>query len=166
MGAAPLVWLLLTALAQSPAAPDAKFIPTPPPQPLPYSHRAHLALGLECKQCHAMPDPGEFATLPETENCMVCHAAVKKESPHIEKLAAFHEAGKKVPWRRVYRIPDYVYFSHKEHVAKGATCEACHGPVRERDVLRKEKDITMAGCMECHRAAQASLACNYCHATR
>ena len=45
-------------------------------------------------------------------------------------------------------------------------CEACHGPVRERDVMRKEKDISMAACMDCHRARQASIACNYCHEQR
>jgi len=153
-------------LAQAPEPPTPKFIPSPPVQPIPYSHKAHIQAGLECKNCHTMPEPGEFATIPDTAKCMACHTAVKKESPHIQKLAEFHAAGRPVPWRRVYRIPDYVWFSHKEHVAKGATCETCHGPVRERDVMRKERDISMAGCMECHRAAQASLACNFCHDQR
>jgi Cytochrome c7 and related cytochrome c len=94
---------------------------------------------------------------------MTCHNAVKKDSPHIQRLAEFHNEKKPIPWRRVYRIPDYVFFSHKEHVAKGATCETCHGNVRESDVLRKEIETTMAACMDCHRAKQASIACNYCH---
>jgi hypothetical protein len=113
-----------------------------------------------------MPDTGEFATIPETKKCMTCHVAVKKESPHIQKLAEFHSSGKEVPWKRVYKIPDYVYFSHKIHVEKGASCDTCHGPVAEREVLRKERDITMGACMDCHRARQASNQCNFCHEQR
>ncbi|MGH9671812.1 MAG: cytochrome c3 family protein [Bryobacteraceae bacterium] len=160
--AAPSI-LILTLVAQAPEAPTLKYQPKPPEQPIPYSHRAHLKLGLECKTCHTMPDPGDFATLPKTAVCMSCHDSVKKDSPHIQKLAETHAAGGEIVWRRIYRIPEYVFFSHKEHVKAGATCAACHGPVAERDVIRKEKDHSMAGCMECHRAAQASLACNYCH---
>jgi hypothetical protein len=94
---------------------------------------------------------------------MGCHRTVKKDSEAIRRLAEFHDGNKPVPWRRVYRIADYVFFSHKAHLAKDATCETCHGPVAERDVLRKEKDTSMAACMDCHRARQASLACDYCH---
>src|SRR5690606_6123756 len=32
--------------------------PDAPVQPLPYSHRQHLELGLECFECHVQPDPG------------------------------------------------------------------------------------------------------------
>jgi hypothetical protein len=95
---------------------------------------------------------------------MTCHREIKKESPTIRRLAEFHEQNKAIEWRRVYRLPDYVFFSHKEHIAKAAaTCETCHGPVSDSDALRKEKDISMAACMECHRLKQASIACNYCH---
>lgn len=159
--------LLLLALAQAPELPVPKYMPPAPEQPLPYSHRAHAgAQKLECKMCHPIPDTGELATLPETAVCMTCHRSVKMDSPHIQKLAVFHSEKRQIPWRRVYRIPDYVFFSHKEHGDKGVACEACHGPVRERDVIRKEKDISMAACMDCHRARQASNACNYCHEQR
>jgi Cytochrome c7 and related cytochrome c/Class III cytochrome C family len=137
-----------------------------PEQPIPFSHRAHVKAGLECKGCHPMPDTGEFATIPETAACMSCHDTVKTDSAGVRKLAEFHKAGKPVPWRRVYRIPDYVFFNHREHVEKGVTCQTCHGPVQERDALRKERDISMAACMECHRARQASVACNFCHNQR
>ena len=147
--------------------PTPKYLPPPPAQPLPFSHRHHLALGLECKNCHEMPEPGDFAGLPSTSRCMSCHVEIKKEAGSIQRLGEYHKEGKPVPWARVYRIPDYVFFSHKEHVTRAkAACEACHGPVREREVLRKEKDISMAGCMECHRASNASLACDYCHEQR
>jgi hypothetical protein len=141
-----------------------KYVPPAPEQPIPYSHRVHISNGLQCKNCHPVPEPGDFATIPETSTCMNCHRAIKKDSPAIQKLAALHEQGKPVEWRRVYRLPDYVFFSHKEHLTKAeATCETCHGPVKERDVMRKEKEISMAACMDCHRAKQASVACNFCH---
>jgi hypothetical protein len=152
--------LIVTALVFGQAP---KYVPPAPEQPLPFSHRAHISKGLDCKGCHPVPEPGDFATIPETARCMSCHRNVKKESAAIQRLAALHEQNKPVEWRRVYRLPDYVFFSHKEHLAKGAVCETCHGPVGERDVLRKEKDISMAACMDCHRSKQASVACNFCH---
>src|SRR5207244_930367 len=160
------LWLTVTlaAAAQEPPKPQPKFVPAAPVQPIPFSHRTHIVTAkLECKSCHPVPEPGEFATIPETSKCMACHIAIKKDSPAIQRLAEFHSEKKTVPWRRVYRVPDYVFFSHKEHLAKGVACEACHGPVGERDVLRKEKDTSMAACMDCHREKQASLACDYCH---
>ncbi|MBI3684126.1 MAG: cytochrome c3 family protein [Acidobacteria bacterium] len=138
-----------------------------PDQPLPFSHKTHVAGGLDCKQCHPMPDPGDFATLPPASFCMSCHQAVKKESPHIARLAEFHNAARKIPWARVYRIPDYVFFNHKKHVSvDGVNCETCHGPVAERDVLRREKEVGMQACMDCHRARGASNDCLYCHEQR
>ncbi len=161
-----MLWLLM-ALAAQPPPPSPKFVPSAPVQPIPFSHRIHATRAkLECKFCHPMPDPGDFATIPETAVCMTCHRSEKKDSPAIQRLAESHNAGKPVPWRRVYRIPDYVYFSHKEHVARGIGCEDCHGPVAQRDVLRKEKETSMAACMDCHRARSASLGCTYCHAQK
>ncbi len=160
-----LLWLAAAVLAAQTPVP--KYIPPPPPQPLPFSHRQHAAAGLDCKTCHAIPEPGEFAGLPVTGVCMNCHIEIRKDSPHIQRLAGYHKEGKPVPWARVYRIPGYVFFSHKEHLARaGATCETCHGPVWERDVLRKERETSMAACMDCHRAKGASLDCLYCHDQR
>ena len=36
-----------------------------PVQPIPYSHKKHLALGLDCKTCHRNPEPGKLMTFPE-----------------------------------------------------------------------------------------------------
>src|SRR5919106_4500032 len=76
------------------------YIPPPPEQPLPYSHKKHLALGLECATCHSMPEPGNAATLPPTATCMKCHAEVKADSPFIQQLAAAHAAEKPIEWKR------------------------------------------------------------------
>jgi len=54
-------------------------VPLPAPeQPLPYSHKAHLALGLECQLCHTNPDHDRLMTFPETATCMKCHASFGK----------------------------------------------------------------------------------------
>ncbi len=65
---------------------------------------------------------------------MACHVAVKTDSPHIQQLAQFSAAGKPIPWNRIYRVPDFVWFSHASHVDDAAVaCETCHGPVAERE---------------------------------
>ena len=138
----------------------------PPLQPIPYSHKQHIALGLKCANCHEMPDPGEMMGIPAAAKCMTCHQAVKKDSPEIQKLAAFAARKEPVPWVRVYQIPGYVFFSHKNHLDTGATCETCHGKVSERDRLFRETDISMGGCMNCHRSKRASLDCTFCHEQR
>lgn len=138
-----------------------------PQQPLPYSHKVHAGdLKLACKMCHVNPDPGELMTLPATSTCMKCHSAVKTESPHIQKLAAAAKEGKDIKWVRVYRIPGYVFFSHKAHVDAGATCQECHGEVATRDQLFKERPNNMGACMECHRQKKASIDCAFCHEQR
>jgi c(7)-type cytochrome triheme protein len=131
-------------------------------QPIPYSHKKHVALGLQCTGCHTMPGKGEAATFPAESLCMSCHATVKKESPPIQKLAEFAEARRPVPWVRIYQLPKYVWFSHKIHT-KEANCERCHGAVAEREVLTKEKPIDMNSCMSCHDEHKASNECNFCH---
>ena len=136
----------------------------PVEQPLPFSHKAHVALGVKCKDCHAIKDPGFAAGYPAEATCMACHAAIKTESPHIQKLAEFSKTEKPVPWEKIYRVPDYVWFSHASHVEDAAiACEHCHGPVAEREVLFKEKKTSMLACMECHAERSAPNDCNLCH---
>lgn len=138
--------------------------PPPPTQPVPYSHKVHAGdLKLPCKTCHTNPDPGEVMGLPAVSTCMGCHTAIKTDSPHIQKLAAFAKNQRPLPWVRVYQIPSFVYFSHKAHAEAGAKCETCHGPVKEREVIRLESNITMGGCMKCHEQHNASNDCSYCH---
>jgi hypothetical protein len=160
-----VVWMGAILRSQAPVP---AYVPPPPEQPLPYSHRQHLALGLACAQCHPMPDPGHAATLPSTSTCMTCHARVKTDSPAIQHLARAHAAGEMIPWKRVYLLPDFVFFSHRRHTM-GATpiaCELCHGPVRELDVMQRVGDISMAACTSCHQEKQAPTRCDSCHDTR
>ena len=135
-----------------------------PEQPIPFSHKAHAAAGLQCQDCHPMKPPGNFVGLPATDTCMTCHTSIKAESPAIQELARFANEGRPVPWVRVYRVPNVVYFSHVVHHREaGFECSVCHGPVAERDVIALERPTSMAECMKCHDQHGASNDCDLCH---
>lgn len=161
-----MILLLLVALLPAQTLPPARrFEPKPPPaQPLPFSHKVHTAQGVRCLDCHAIRPPGDQAGFPAEAACMGCHASVKKDSPHIQKLAAFAAARNRIPWVRVYRLPKTVYFSHEVHHRQaGVACADCHGPVAEREAIGLEKSIHMAACMSCHEQRKASNKCDLCH---
>jgi len=135
-----------------------------PIQPIPYSHKKHLAIGLKCEQCHANPEPGDRMTFPAESKCMACHKTIAKDKAPIQKLAEFAKSGKAVPWVRVYVVANWVYWNHRAHLEAKMTCEMCHGQVEEMDVMTKVTNVTtMAGCIECHRKNDASTGCRYCH---
>lgn len=54
-------------------------------------------------------------------------------------------------WNRVHDLPDYVYFNHGIHIAKGVGCESCHGRVDRMPLMEQEKPLTMSWCLDCHR---------------
>jgi hypothetical protein len=154
-------WLFVLAAIAVATAADA------PEQPLPFSHKAHAgALKLQCKMCHVNPDPGETEGIPPASTCMQCHSAIKTDSPAIQKLTAYARNNRPIPWARVYSIPDFVTFSHRDHIKAGNTCEDCHGKVAESDQLARETNLSMGGCMNCHRVKNASIDCTFCHDER
>jgi hypothetical protein len=117
--------------------------------------------------CHTILDAEtaypEVSYPPETK-CMQCHETVAKERPAIEKLAEYYNVQKPVPWVQIYALPEFVYFTHKVHCTKAKiACSDCHGPVAERDVITREKPITMMACLDCHRETRAPVKCNTCH---
>jgi hypothetical protein len=59
--------------------------------------------------------------------------------------------GQPLHWRRVHRLPDYVYFDHSIHVAKGVGCSTCHGDVAQMPLIRQAAPLTMGWCLSCHR---------------
>jgi hypothetical protein len=137
---------------------------TPPVQPIPYSHKKHLSLGLDCKDCHTNPGPGKLMTFPETSKCMLCHVTVAKNKPAIQKLAAYAKSKQAVPWVRVYAVLPGVAWNHRAHLEAGVKCETCHGQVREMEAMSEVTSVTtMYGCLHCHEMNQAKAACDTCH---
>jgi hypothetical protein len=135
-----------------------------PTQPIPYSHKKHLALGLECKMCHTNPEPGKLMTFPETGGCMQCHATVAKDKPTIQKLANYAKSKQGIPWVRVYIVLPGVAWSHRPHLQAGVACETCHGQVREIEQMSEVTSVTtMYVCLNCHEMNHAKTACDTCH---
>ncbi len=136
----------------------------PPEQPIPFSHKVHAgALKMQCKMCHPNSGLGETMRIAAASVCMQCHSAIKAESPAIHKLADWAKSGSEIKWARVYEIPSYVNFSHRSHLEAETKCADCHGPVAARDALFREGDVSMGGCMNCHRIKKVSIDCTFCH---
>jgi len=129
-----------------------------PKQPVPYSHALHAGtLGLDCRYCHAYVERGPFAGVPPTQTCMNCHAQVKKDSPALEVVRKSWAEGTSIPWVRIHKEPDFVYFNRSAHVRVGfggnvaaVGCESCHGRIDTMEVVRQEQPLSMAWCLECH----------------
>src|SRR5258708_25298148 len=98
-----------------------------PEQPVPYSHKKHLSLGLECKNCHANPEPGKLMTFPATGKCMECHVTIARDKPSIQKLASFAKSHQPIPWLPVYTVLPGCTCTHRAHLSAGVQCETCHG---------------------------------------
>ena len=150
-----------TAASASPA-------PAAPTQPIPDSHKRHLALGLECRQCHVNPDEGEMMTFPATAICMSCHQAIATDRPAIQKLAAFARSGTPIPGVRVSTTCRYAFRSLRRPPGPAKVdCVECHGRVADQDVMQQQTDVvTMLGCRRCHDARQVFTDCGDCHEPR
>jgi hypothetical protein len=144
--------------------PSNPVVPAPPVQPIPFSHKTHLALDLPCLTCHANPDPGALMTFPNTSTCMNCHSTVATKKPAIVKLAQFAQSQQPIPWVRVYSLTPGVQWTHRKHLETGVKCETCHGPVAELEAMAMVMSVTaMATCINCHQMNNAKTSCNTCH---
>jgi hypothetical protein len=85
---------------------------------------------------------------------MSCHSIIKADSPLLAPVRASFESGEPVPWVRIHKAPDYVYFNHSVHVNRGVSCYECHGQVNEMDVVQHAKPHSMSWCLDCHRAPE------------
>lgn len=134
-----------------------------PTQPVPFSHKIHAGeLKMDCRYCHIGVDKAAFASIPPTATCINCHSpdvdgkgpqysAVRHDSP---KLAAVHRSWKSgeesVPWIRIHRLPDFVFFNHSAHVNRGVSCVECHGRIDTMEKVFQAKELSMAWCLDCH----------------
>ena len=135
-----------------------------PKQPVPFSHKLHAGTSkIPCLYCHAGAERSRHATIPGVNVCMNCHNVVRTDRPGVQLVQSLYQAEQTIPWVRVHRVPDYVYFSHRWHVAKGIACQTCHGPVETMDVIRQDQNLKMGWCISCHRKEKASQECNTCH---
>jgi hypothetical protein len=123
-----------------------------PIQPVPYSHKLHAGeLGMDCYYCHYTADKSGYAAIPPTQVCMNCHVRVKPTSPRLSKVRESYETGEPVPWVRIHKLADFVFFNHQAHVTAGVSCVSCHGRIDQMVEVKQMKPLNMAWCLDCHR---------------
>ena len=129
-----------------------------PEQPVPYSHALHAGeLGIDCRYCHNTVERAAFAAVPPTATCMNCHATIAADS---DKLVLVHQSaatGEPIHWQKVNDLPDYVYFNHSAHVARGVGCVSCHGRMNKMERVYQAEKLSMGWCLDCHRHPEPNL---------
>lgn len=121
-------------------------------QPVPFSHQHHVGgLGIDCRFCHQTVERAGDAGLPPTYTCMTCHSQIWTNAALLAPVRQSLADNKPITWHRVTDLPDYVYFNHGIHVAKGVGCSECHGDVAQMALTEKARSMTMAFCLDCHR---------------
>jgi hypothetical protein len=127
-------------------------------QPVPFSHDHHVTgLGLDCRYCHTGVERTAFAGIPATATCINCHKLIWNDSPLLEPVRESFRTDRSIEWVKVYDLPDYVYFNHSIHVAKGVGCETCHGRIDRMPLVSQHPSLQMSWCVECHRAPEKHL---------
>lgn len=132
-------------------------------EPFPFSHKRHVAMHLDCSFCHEDSQTGTRAGFPVAQRCMTCHAQMPKDADPLKKLAALTADTQIVPEKPLYKLPDYVFFSHSRHKAANVECATCHGDVWQTDVVELKLPMRMKGCIDCHRTSNAPIKCDSCH---
>jgi len=165
-------------------------VPGAPKQPIFFSHLIHAGkYRLDCQFCHADARRSEYAGIPSVERCLGCHKIIgAQDNREIGKIQEYGRRGQPIPWVRVFKLPEFAYFTHKAHVRFGLACQTCHGPVERMRVIGAEtgpslvndlmnliglkpapRPLTMGWCVDCHRrenavrGARAPLDCVTCH---
>lgn len=138
-----------------------------------------------CMNCHS----GVTATLAavkleEQKAQQQNRARQPVESPELRKLydalaldktlaPISGKVPKPIAWKQIHKLPDFVYFDHRAHVAATVRCQTCHGPIETMERVRQYETLTMGWCVNCHRdvnengvngkQVHASIDCVTCH---
>jgi len=127
-------------------------------QPVPFSHAHHVGgLGLDCRYCHTSVEISSNAGFPSTHTCMTCHSQIWNHAPILAPIRQSYEKNRPIRWKRVYRLPDYVYFDHGIHIAKGVGCATCHGRMDRMPLSTPVQPFYMQQCLACHNHPENSL---------
>jgi mono/diheme cytochrome c family protein len=145
-----------------------------PVQPIFFSHVIHAgSMQIACQYCHANARRGPSAGVPSVERCMGCHKIVANQgNPQVDKLKGYWERQEPIPWVRVFKVPEYAYFPHKQHVRAGLQCQTCHGRIEAMEQVAAQTGqsivndlqnlagvpaapptLTMGWCVDCHQTA-------------
>lgn len=121
-------------------------------QTVPFSHDHHVGqIGIDCRYCHTSVEKSATAGIPPTATCMNCHKQLWTNAQLLEPVRASFRDNVPLRWNKVNDLPDFVYFNHSIHVAKGVACVTCHGPVDRMPLMRQYASLQMEWCLACHR---------------
>jgi hypothetical protein len=147
-----IIGFLVWAWAELNASTYATRAKVPVDQPVPFSHEHHVGgLGIDCRYCHTSVENSSFAGIPPTKTCMNCHSQIWVNAPMLEPVRQSFRTDQSLHWIRVHDLPDYVYFNHSIHVAKGVGCTTCHGQIDKMPLTWQESSLQMSWCLDCHR---------------
>lgn len=165
-------------------------VPGAPAQPIFFSHVIHAgSFDIACQYCHSEARRSEYAGIPSVERCMGCHKIIgAQDNAEIRKIHDYWNRREQIPWVRVFKVPEYVYFPHKAHIRGGLECQSCHGPIERMRIVGAKTGrelgndlqhlvglrsppplLSMGWCVECHReqnrtrGMRAPLDCITCH---
>ncbi|MFQ5898288.1 MAG: cytochrome c3 family protein [Candidatus Methylomirabilia bacterium] len=172
-------------LADPPYLPQ-QVLPVPrqregPEQPIFFSHLIHAgSYKIDCQYCHAGARRSIAAGIPSVERCMGCHKIVAAlGNPEVTKLHGYWQRQEPIPWVRVFKLPEYVYFPHKAHIRANVRCQTCHGRIEAMERVHAQTGwkilndlanltglalaglaapppLTMGWCVECHSSTNAT----------
>jgi len=130
-------------------------------QPIKFSHRIHATDNkIPCEYCHIYARRSQVSGAPPMQICMGCHQFVATELSEIKKLKGYWDRKEPIPWVKIHDLPDFVRYPHFRHVRAsnetypaGITCQTCHGPIEQMDVVQKfNADFGLMGwCLGCHQ---------------
>jgi len=120
-------------------------------QPVPFSHKHHVGdIGLDCRFCHPTSETAATPGMPSAALCLGCHSQLFSDQAVFRPLRESLASGRPVLWTRLNHLPDYVYFDHHVHVARGVACMECHGRVDQMALMQRPQRMTMRWCIACH----------------
>ncbi len=135
-----------------------------PGQPINFSHKIHAGDNkIQCLFCHSGARRSTVSGIPSVQLCMGCHRMAAVNKPEIARVRAYFEKKQPIPWTRVVKEPDYVFFNHSPHISRGVRCQECHGPVETMTQTRLDHTLSMNVCVACHRQRGVSVDCYTCH---
>ena len=127
-------------------------------QPVPFSHKHHVSeLGIDCRYCHTGVETSSYAGVPPTETCMTCHSQLWTQAALLQPVRESAEQNRPIAWKKITRIPDYVYFNHSVHINRGVACISCHGRIDQMPMTYQAVQLKMVFCLDCHRNPQSRL---------
>lgn len=128
-----------------------------PIQNVSFSHKLHSKYKISCLFCHHKAETNNYANLPTTKTCMICHIALKTESSLLKNVLYSYDSLISLRYIKINDLPDYVRFNHSLHIRSGIDCATCHGFVDEMDSTYQAKNFTMGWCVDCHNKPEKYL---------